>query len=144
MAGRKLPGLCSLSGKQYEGRKTKECDAPLSRHKFIFERHFLSFSEGKEAMKMKEEEENKKLQKKAAASSSSPAAFSATACVAAQSGAALLCGQSLPPAVLRVEQPAPHSTSLPPALPPRPVLQAMTEMTDADLAEVVARIEATG
>ena len=89
---------------------------------------------------MKEDEENKTLQKKAATSSSSPAAFSAAASVAAKSSAALLRGRSLPPAVLRAKQPAPHSTSLPPSLPPRPVLQAMTEMTDADLAEVVARI----
>ena len=91
---------------------------------------------------MKQEEQKKKLQKKAAASSS-PAAFSAAASVAAKSGAVLLHGRSLPPAVLRAKQPAPHSTSLQPSLPPRPVLQAMTEMTDADLAEVVARIEAT-
>ena len=38
------------------------------------------------------------------------------------------------------KQPAPYST----LLPPRPDLQAMTEMTDTDLADAVARIEATG
>ena len=87
---------------------------------------------------MKEEEENKKLQKKA--DTSSPVAFSVAASVAAKSGAALLGGRSLPSAVLMANQPAPHSASLP----PRPVLQAMTEMTDTDLADSVARIEAAG
>ena len=64
MDGGQLPRLCSISGKQYEGRKTKECDAPLSRYKFMFEQHFLSFCEGKEALKMKEEEEKKSCKRK--------------------------------------------------------------------------------
>ena len=43
MAGGQLPRLCSIYGNQHEGRK--KCDTPLSRHKFVFERYFLSFSE---------------------------------------------------------------------------------------------------